>query len=52
MSNSIRDYEKLAVDILAAIAEECLSKHQDVQLDLTSLKETPKDANKKVSLVL
>ncbi|MBC6004134.1 MAG: beta-glucoside-specific PTS transporter subunit IIABC [Paeniclostridium sordellii] len=51
MSNSIRDYEKLAVDILAAVggkeniikASRCATRLRLV------LKETPKDANKKVS---
>lgn len=51
MSNSIRDYEKLAVDILEAVggkeniikASRCATRLRLV------LKETPKDANKKVS---
>lgn len=51
MSNSIRDYEKLAVDILEAVggkenvikASRCATRLRLV------LKETPKDADKKVS---
>lgn len=51
MSNSIRDYEKLAVDIIEAVGGEkniagatrCATRLRLV------LKETPKDANKKVS---
>ena len=51
MSNSIRDYEKLAVDIIEAVrrrkniagATRCATRLRLV------LKETPKDANKKVS---
>ena len=51
MSNSIRDYEKLAVDILEAVggkeniikASRCATRLRIV------LKETPKDADKKVS---
>lgn len=51
MSNSIRDYEKLAADILLAVggkeniikASRCATRLRLV------LKETPKDANKKVS---
>ena len=51
MSNSIRDYEKLAVDIVDAIggkenivkASRCATRLKLV------LKETPKNANKKVS---
>lgn len=35
MGSSIRDYEKLAVDIIDAVGErETLLKHQDVQQDL------------------
>lgn len=51
MSNSVRDYEKLAVDIINAVggkenivkAARCATRLRLV------LKETPKDANKKVS---
>ncbi|MGL5313219.1 MAG: beta-glucoside-specific PTS transporter subunit IIABC [Peptostreptococcaceae bacterium] len=51
MSNSIRDYEKLAVDVIEAVggkenvikASRCATRLRLV------LKETPKDANKKVS---
>ena len=51
MSNSVRDYEKLAVDIVNAVggkenivkAARCATRLRLV------LKETPKDAHKKVS---
>ena len=51
MSNSVRDYEKLAVDIVNAVGgKENIAKAARCATRLRLvLKETPKDAHKKVS---